>query len=234
MRHVRGKIGGSGAVGRRLRKDGGMMDVLDELAAARREVGKGPLPAGEGHAVVLRRRYDAEVEDVWDAITTPERVGRWLLPVSGDLRLGGTYQLEGNAGGEILQCQPPRMLRISWLYGEEAQRGTSEVEVRLAPSPLGGTEFVLTHTAIVDQKFMDKFGPGATGVGWDLSLMGLAMHLAGEEVDADEFEASPEAAEFSRRSAEAWGQAHLAAGADPEQVAAAVEATTRFYVPDLV
>jgi hypothetical protein len=34
-------------------------------------------------------------------------------------------------------------------------------------------------------------------------------------------------------SAAAWGQAHLAAGGDPEQVAAAVEATTTFYVPDL-
>lgn len=209
-----------------------MTDVLDELAAARREVRTGSLPAGEGNTVVLRRRYDAEVEDVWDAVTAPERVRRWFLPVSGDLRLGGTYELEGNAAGEILQCQPPRLLRISWLYGEDAQRGTSEVEVRLAPSPLGGTEFVLAHTAIVDEEFMTTYGPGATGVGWDLSLMGLAMHLAGEEVNAAEFEASPEAREFSRRSAAAWGKAHLASGADPEQVAAAVEATTKFYVPD--
>ncbi|MDQ7906410.1 SRPBCC family protein [Phytohabitans sp. ZYX-F-186] len=210
-----------------------MTDVLDELTAARREVGTGPLPAGEGSTVVLRRRYDAEVEDVWDAVTTPERLSRWFLPVSGDLRVGGTYQLVGNAAGEILQCQPPRLLRVSWLYGEDAPRGTSEVEVRLAPSPLGGTEFELTHTAIVDEEFQTKYGPGATGVGWDLSLMGLALHLAGGGIeDPAEFEASEEAREFSRRSAEAWGRAHLAAGADPEQVAAAVEATTKFYVPE--
>ncbi|BCB91647.1 SRPBCC family protein [Phytohabitans suffuscus] len=210
-----------------------MTDVLDELAAARREVGKGPLPAGEGDTVVLRRRYDAEVEDVWDAITTPERLSRWFLPVTGDLRVDGTYQLEGNAAGEILQCQPPRMLRVSWLYGEEAQRGTSEVEVLLAPSPLGGTDIVLTHTAIVDPEFLAEYGPGATGVGWDLGLMGLALHLAGEQVaDPSEFEASAEAREFSRRSAAAWGEAHLASGADPEQAAAGVEATTNFYAPE--
>jgi hypothetical protein len=47
-----------------------------------------------------------------------------------------------------------------------------------------------------------------------------------------EFESSPEARELSRRSAAAWGEAHLAASGDPQQVAAAVEATTRFYVPD--
>ena len=63
------------------------------------------MPAGEGRTVVLRRRYAAAVEDVWDAITDPERIGRWFLPVSGDFRPGGTYQLEGNAGGTILRCE---------------------------------------------------------------------------------------------------------------------------------
>ena len=31
-------------------------------------------------------------------------------PISGDLRLGGRYQLQGNAGGEILVCEPPQHL----------------------------------------------------------------------------------------------------------------------------
>ena len=48
---------------------------------------------------------------MWDACTDPERIGRWFLPVSGDLRLGGRYQLEGNAGGEILRCEPPTCSR---------------------------------------------------------------------------------------------------------------------------
>jgi hypothetical protein len=64
-------------------------DVLDELAAVRRVMGKGSVPAGEAYTVELRRRYDAEIDDVWDAITSPERLHRWLKPVTGDLRLGG-------------------------------------------------------------------------------------------------------------------------------------------------
>jgi uncharacterized protein YndB with AHSA1/START domain len=210
-----------------------MKDILDELAAAHRELGKGSVPAGEAHAVVLRRRYDAEIEDVWDAVTSAERLRRWFLPVSGDLRLGGKYQLEGNAGGEILACEPPRRLKVSWLFGPDAEDGTSEVEVRLTPGPDGDTEFELVHAAIVDEVFFPTYGPGATGVGWDLGLLSLAVHLAGGEIaDPSEFESSPEAREFSRRSAAAWGEAHLAAGGDPEQVAAAVRATTQFYVPD--
>ena len=62
----------------------------------------------------------------------------------------------------------------------------------------------------------------------------MARFLAKDEItNLAEFEKSPEGCEFSRRSAAAWGQAHLAAGGTPEQVAAAVKATTKFYAPDL-
>ncbi|MQA26613.1 MAG: polyketide cyclase, partial [Micromonosporaceae bacterium] len=87
-----------------------MIDIVGQLNAIRREVGERRIPAGEGRAVRLRREYDAPIEDVWDAITNAERINRWFLPVSGDLRLGGTYQLKGNAGGEIRRCEPPRLL----------------------------------------------------------------------------------------------------------------------------
>jgi uncharacterized protein YndB with AHSA1/START domain len=49
--------------------------------------------------VTITQVYAAPVEDVWDACTNPARIPRWFLPVSGELRLGGRYQLEGNAGG---------------------------------------------------------------------------------------------------------------------------------------
>ena len=78
-----------------------MSDILSELKAVHREVGLRTIAAGEGHTVVLRRSYDADIDDVWDAITSAERINRWFLPISGDLRVGGTYRLDGNASGEI-------------------------------------------------------------------------------------------------------------------------------------
>ena len=81
-----------------------MKDLIDELEGTRRRVGTAELPAGEAHVVTIQRTYPAAVEDVWDAVTDPERIARWFLPVSGDLRLGGRYQIEGNAGGEIREC----------------------------------------------------------------------------------------------------------------------------------
>ncbi|GIH81281.1 SRPBCC domain-containing protein [Planobispora longispora] len=212
-----------------------MKDVLDELAAVRRAMGTGSVPAGEAYTIELRRRYDAEIDDVWDAVTSPERLQRWFKPVTGDLRLGGKFALDGGEHGEILRCEPPRLLKVSWLYGPDADAwpGTSEVEVRLTAGPAGGTEFELIHAAVVGEPLFPTYGPGAGGVGWDLTLLALGRLLAGSEtIDHEEFEKSPEGREFGRRSAAAWGRAHLAAGGEPEHVAAAVEATTKFYVPD--
>ena len=55
-----------------------MKDVLDELAAAHRAMGKGSVPAGDAYTIEVRRRYEAPIDDVWDAITSPERLHRCI------------------------------------------------------------------------------------------------------------------------------------------------------------
>ncbi|MGW2223145.1 SRPBCC family protein [Nonomuraea sp. NPDC001684] len=200
------------------------MDSLDEISRIRRE-----LTDGERKSVTLTRHYDAEVADVWDACTDGERIARWFMPVSGDLRLGGTYQLEGNAGGEILACEPPSYLRVSWLFGPDP--GFSEVEVRLSAEG-GGTRFELRHTAEVPPEMWGRFGPGAVGVGWDLGLLGLRLHLSGLPMpDKAGFELTADGRRYITASSRAWGAAFEEAGAPPETAAAAVAATTAFYLP---
>ena len=208
-----------------------MIDIVREIEAVRREVGKGQLPAGEGRVIRLQRDYDAPVDDVWDALTNPGRIGRWFLPVSGDLRLGGRFQFEGNAGGEIRECDRPNRLKVTWDNGQpESPADVSMVEVRLASVDPETTRFVLEHTAIVPDEMWEQFGPGAVGVGWDGGVLGLGLHLRGGSVDDPlAWQLSPEGIEFSTRSSEAWGEAHRAAGADPEAAARAVQNTTAFY-----
>ena len=48
---------------------------------------------------VAIRTYDTSVDDLWEALTTRERLARWFGKVGGDLELGGRYQIEGNASG---------------------------------------------------------------------------------------------------------------------------------------
>jgi uncharacterized protein YndB with AHSA1/START domain len=206
-----------------------MIDIVNEINATRREVGRGTFAAGEGPTVLLRRRYDTAIEDVWDACTNPERIPRWLMPVTGDLRLGGKYQLEGNAGGEILHCEPPRMFRLTWIFGEMPP---SEVELRLAPGPdPDTTDFELEHIAIVDPTMWDQFGPGAVGIGWDMMLLGLSLYLAtGKTVDNPlEWQLSEEGKAFMTHSNDAWRTAHEAFGEDPEKAAAMAHRVLAVY-----
>src|SRR5687768_4118913 len=93
------------------------IDSLGLIGAVAREVGSRVHEGRPARVVIASRTYDAAVEDVWDALTDAERIPRWFLPVSGDLRLGGRYQFEGNADGEITRCDPPRHLAATWEYG---------------------------------------------------------------------------------------------------------------------
>jgi uncharacterized protein YndB with AHSA1/START domain len=211
-----------------------MIDIVREIEAVEREVGSGRIAAGDGRAVRLRRTYDAPIDDVWDALTNPERISRWFLPISGDLRLGGRYQFEGNAGGEIVACERPNRLRVTWVYGVAADPAdVSEVEVRLAAAGDESTTLELEHTAIVPDDRWDEYGPGAVGVGWDGGLLGLSLHLRGGSIDDPiAWQLSDEGREFNTRSSEAWGAANAAAGADPAAVAKSVANTTAFYTVD--
>ncbi|GIG93386.1 SRPBCC family protein [Plantactinospora endophytica] len=212
-----------------------MIDIVEQINATHRKVGDQPVATGEGRSLLLRRTYDAPIEDVWNACTDPDRIGRWLAPIEGDLRLGGTYQLKGNAGGQILRCEEPRLVKVTWLLGEGM---ATEVEVRLAPAEDGGTVLELEHASpaeIVDE-LVRSYGPGGTigiGVGWDLALLGLHLHLTGTEFDPATWEETPEAREFATRSCHAWGSAVQAAwGTGDEDLAAAVAFAMQHFAPD--
>jgi len=206
-----------------------MIDVTHEVSAVRRTVGTRVLEAGEARVVTIARTYDASLEDVWDACTNAERIPRWFMPVTGDLRPGGRYQLEGNAGGTIERCDPPRSFAATWEYGEEV----SWIELHLEPEGDSRTRFRLEHVAHVDDERWAQFGPGAVGVGWDLGLTGLALHLAtGEAVDAAGHQAwtgSEEGVRFITLSSEGWRDASIAAGTPEEDARAAADRTTAFY-----
>jgi uncharacterized protein YndB with AHSA1/START domain len=173
----------------------------------------------EVRVLVLEKRYDAPRDDVWHAVTTAERIARWLGPVSGDLELGGRYQIEGNAGGTVLRCTEPELLEVTWEYGE----GVGWVLLTLAEDG-PGTRLRLEHSATVDEETWSRFGPGAVGIGWELAFGGLGLHLADPEFTPGEPDyTDPGYPAFVRGSGTAWAEADIAAGTDPEQARAAAE-----------
>jgi uncharacterized protein YndB with AHSA1/START domain len=207
-----------------------MIEVTEQINAVRRQVGRRTMEAGEARTVTISQSYDAPLDDVWDACTNPERIPRWFLPVSGDLRLGGRYQLEGNAGGTIERCDPPTSFAATWEFGG----GISWIELRLKPESEARTRFELEHIAVPgDDPHWQQFGPGAVGIGWDLAIMGLTLHLSsGAPVDSAEamqWLSSEEGRRFVSLLSEQWCEADIAAGADPVEAKEAADRTTAAY-----
>ncbi|WBU37559.1 SRPBCC domain-containing protein [Homoserinibacter sp. YIM 151385] len=193
------------------------------------------LPAeGRPAIVVLRREYAETAEHVWDALTTPARIPRWFAPIEGDLRVGGRYQVQGNASGEILACERPNRILMTWESpGQDVP--PSELQLRLEPAAGGAaTTLELRHSAEVPAEFWTSFGPGAVGVGWDLSFLGLALHLSNPEAehaveDDEAFAVSEDGIRIIEVSSAAWARASMEAGTPAEDAVAAGGRTTAFY-----
>ncbi|AGL18069.1 SRPBCC family protein [Actinoplanes sp. N902-109] len=208
-----------------------MINEEQQINDVSRTVAARTLPEGEARVATISQVYPTDLEDMWEAVTSAERIPRWFLPISGDLKEGGHYQFEGNAGGTITRCDKPHSFEATWEYNNEV----SWVTVRLTPEGDGHTRFHLEHVAHVSAELWEQYGPSATGIGWDMGLMGLANHLSAEkrpELDpgaAMTWMVSDEGKQFMRMSADSWAGAAIAAGDDPASAHASADRTYALY-----
>ena len=210
-------------------------DLDAHLSGMRRSVRDGTRDGRPTKVVVVERRFATPPNHLWDAVTRAERLGRWFLPVTGDLRLGGRYQFHGNAGGTIEACEAPRRVAVTWEYGGEV----SWLDVRIEPDG-DGARLVLEHVAPFDAgspaaEFWSAYGPGAAGAGWDSGFQGLARHLDDPDAptpgpdELNAWSASTEGRAFFAAVAAAGGEAAIAAGEAEGPARAAAERTRAFY-----
>jgi uncharacterized protein YndB with AHSA1/START domain len=206
-----------------------MENLVHHLGAVIRSVKTVDRDGRPATAVIAMRSYDTDIDDLWNALTSADRIPRWFMPIEGDLRLGGRYQLKGNAGGIVTGCEPPRQLAVTWEYAGD----TSWVQVTLEAETSMRTRLMLEHTAHVPKEFWDQYGPGAVGVGWDLGLLGLELHIdTGSSNPPEEsaaWMASDDGKAYVRGSSDDWREAVIANGADPRWAAEAAERTRKFY-----
>ena len=85
---------------------------------------------------------------------------------------GRSLRIAGQRRGKITRCEPPGILEVTWEFGGQV----SWVHVRLAELSDGGTRLQLEHIAHVPDDFWSQYGPGAVGVGSDLTL-GRLVHF---------------------------------------------------------
>jgi uncharacterized protein YndB with AHSA1/START domain len=205
-----------------------MIDITGQINAVRRQVASRMIETGEARTVTISQAFDTDVDDLWDACTDPDRLPRWFAPVSGELRLGGRYQIEGNASGTIERCDPPRSFAATWEFGG----GTSWIEVTILPEVGGGARFRLEHIVPINEHW-EEFGPGAVGLGYEMALTALALHLASgavtHEQEAAAWWASAEGKRFFAEAGECWYEADIAGGTPPETARGAADRCIAAY-----
>ncbi|MGY1710051.1 SRPBCC family protein [Geodermatophilus sp. SYSU D00758] len=91
------------------------------------------LPDGR-RRLEFRRSWPDPVEDVWSALTDPDRTVRWIGTYDGQRAVGGvgtfTMTHEQEPAGEemrIVECEPPHRLVVEWVG-----QGDWRVELDLA------------------------------------------------------------------------------------------------------
>jgi uncharacterized protein YndB with AHSA1/START domain len=190
-----------------------------QIPAVKRIVDAREVGGEDARVVTLTQTYPSAQAEVWNALTSQDRISRWLGPIAGDFTLGGRYQIEGNAGGEVLECAEPHTLHVTWEYGGDVSWVTATLS-----GDDNGTTLQIEHVAHVGDEDWKMFGPSAVGIGWDMMLLGLALHLgSGSSLNPEEaaaWSASADGIRFMTRSNDAWRDASIAAG-EPEADATA-------------
>ncbi len=148
----------------------------------------GSLRSADGAGVVrIEDRYDTGIDDLWSAISDPDRLARWFGEVDGELSQRGEFRLHiadaGERTGHVEACEPPQRLVVTTRETDESYRRGQGV-------PPFDAVWEITLTADGDQTILvievkgmplDKIA--FYGAGWQIHAEDLAAYLAGREPD---------------------------------------------------
>ena len=145
------------------------------------------MPVQAADSLRLTRLIRADRKAVWNALTRPDQMRRWMCPapngvksVTADVREGGAYDLvmvvegkEHNAFGTYREIDEPSRLIYTWDWREEGQQmGATTVTVEFHEVD-EGTELVLVH-----EGFPTVEAKAGHEEGWAACLTHLAALLS--------------------------------------------------------
>ena len=146
------------------------------------------LSSADGAGVVrIQDRYATDTDDLWSAITDPDRLGRWFGQVDGELSQGGEFRVQipdaGERTGRVETRERPQRLVV-------ATRETDGSYRRGQGVPPFDAVWDITLTAdgdgtilVIEVKGMPRDKIAFYGAGWQIHAENLAAYLAGREPD---------------------------------------------------
>jgi len=139
----------------------------------------GSLRAANGKGVVrMEDWYETGIDDLWAALTQPQRLVRWIAEVDGDLIPGGAFHARFTSGwdgpGRVDICLPPQRLLLTMSPGEE-----DETVIEAVLSAEGDKTRL-----VIEERGLPLAEIAAHGAGWQVHVQDLAAHVdGGERVD---------------------------------------------------
>lgn len=142
----------------------------------------GSLDSVDGEGVVrMEDRLDARIDDVWGALTAPDRLSRWYGEVEGELAQGGEFRariaLSGKRTGTVEACEPPHRLLLT-MRDPDRQPGQPERlvhEVRLTAD--GAQTRLVWEVRGMPVNLLPAYGAGI-----QIHVEHLADYLGGREL----------------------------------------------------
>jgi uncharacterized protein YndB with AHSA1/START domain len=146
----------------------------------------GSLHSVDGEGVVrMEDRFDTGIDDLWGALTDPDRLARWYGEVEGELSQGGEFTvriaLAGERAGRVEACEPPQHLLLE-MRDPEARPGQPErtvIEARLISE--GAQTRLLWETRGLPVDLLPAYGAGI-----QIHVEHLADYISGREFRLDD------------------------------------------------
>ncbi len=127
-----------------------------------------------------------------------------------------------------LTCLRPWILARCSSVGETCALDNNTISIH---QEANGAALTLSHICPIDDHWR-KYGPAAVGIGWDLSLLGLGLHLSrpdGDRFDEEAFAATAEGKATLVGLSESCRDAAIASGDEPTLAEQAARMTAAFY-----
>jgi uncharacterized protein YndB with AHSA1/START domain len=146
----------------------------------------GSVRSAEGVGVVrIEDRYDTDIDDLWSAITDPDRLARWFGELDGEPSPEGKFHVRipgaGERNGQVEACEPPQHLLVT-MRDPDARPGQPEQLSVEAQLNAGGDQTHLT----IEVKGIPLKLIAFYGAGWQIHAENLAAHILGHAPDYGE------------------------------------------------
>ena len=142
----------------------------------------GSLHSVEGEGVVrMANRFDTGIDDLWGALTDPDRLADWFGEVEGELSQGGEFRvriaLAGERTGQVEACEPPQRLLLT-MRDPDPQPGQPEQTVIEAQLIAEGAQTRL----VWEERGMPVNLLPAYGAGIQIHVEHLAEYISDREL----------------------------------------------------